>query len=367
MKYSRNKEERVRNIGRALNTDFTMGNPNNNKNINYNSMNPDVGKSYPKIKNERNKMNTDGDNDIADNIYFKVQLQSDKTKLQSQLSNAKKAIHQLKKLCDGLSNELENYRNNNEKENSDRPSRTSQSCSRNYDKRSSSLGRNFGLTNPNNNGSSNPKNYYISINDNAPSSSSGSNGNTSISGSSILSKNTNNGYDLVSSHGYADNSSLFSGTSFTSSIPKEKMSYGHNRRSKSTSRYPSKYYDNNNTDIMMLINERDKEREHRLNRDLNSLQNKFQDLLKSYQSIKNERDVISNELNSSPYNASNKQEHHHHSRSHHRKPSDNYESTITRGRSQSPTKRKSEKDNVSNGHLRSCSTHTNGIKVEVYT
>jgi len=362
LKYSRNKEERVRNIGRALNTDFMMGNPNNNNNnINYNNINPDAGKSYPKIKNERNKINTNGDNDMADNIYFKVQLQSDKTKLQSQLSNAKKAIHQLKKLCDGLSNELENYRSNNEKDNStDRQRCVSQS--RNYDKRSSSLGRNFGLTS---NSSSNPKNYYISINDNAPSSSSGSNGNTSISGSSLLSKNTNSAYDSVSSHGYADNSSLFSGTSFTSSIPKDK--YGHNRRSKSTSRYPSKYSDNNNTDIMMLINERDKEREHRLNRDLNSLQNKFQDLLKSYQSIKNERDVMSNELNSSPYNASNKQEHHHHSRSHHRKPSDNFDTTITRGRSQSPSKRKSEKDNASNGHLRSCSTHTNGIKVEVYT
>lgn len=124
----------------------------------------------------------------------------------------------------------------------------------------------------------------------------------------------------------------------------------------------------------MLINERDKEREHKLNRDLNSLQNKFQDLLKSYQNIKNERDIISNELinndnNSLPINTSYKHEHHRHShsRSRHRKPSELLDSTSTRGRSQSPTKKKHDKNNTNNGHLRSCSTHTNGIKVEVYT
>jgi len=123
----------------------------------------------------------------------------------------------------------------------------------------------------------------------------------------------------------------------------------------------------------MLTNDRDKEKENRLNRDLNSLHNKFQDLLKSYQNIKSEHDAISNELINTTNNNSpddmplNKKEHHHHSRSRHRKPNEKYDST--RGRSQSPSKRKShsnEKDNINNGHLRSCSTHTNGIKVEVY-
>ncbi|OUM68665.1 hypothetical protein PIROE2DRAFT_3505 [Piromyces sp. E2] len=432
LKYSRNKEERVRNIGRALNTDFSnlnsqtidnnnsntsnsninnnLNNNNNNDGINYmnNNINSNnnppfsdevVIKACPKTRNDRNnlKLNSnDEDNNMMDNFYFKVQLQNDKTKLQNQLSNAKKTIHQLKKLCDGLSSELENYRNNfnNDKENTtsfsldikeNRPSRSkhshSHSCSKNRtsDKRSSSLGRNYNnpISSSNNLTSNNPKNncnYYISINDNV-STTNNSNGTSSVSGSSSTSKN-NSTYDSMSyyssSHGYGDNNSLISGSSLTttSNNPKEKINYGHHsRRSQSTSRYNSKYYDNNNTtDIMMLINERDKEREHRLNRDLNTLQNKFQDLLKSYQSIKNERDVISNELISNPSPVSSKQERHHHSHSHsrHRKQS---ESSV-RGRSQSPTKRKhhsNEKDDASNGHLRSCSTHTNGIKVEVYT
>jgi len=418
LKYGRNKEERVRNIGRALNTDFSnlntqnmiindnmngnnnmnnMNNVNDNMNNNMNNnINPNnnppisddvVIKACSKARNERNnmKLSIDDDVNMMDNFYFKVQLQNDKTKLQNQLSSAKKTIHQLKKLCDGLSSELENYRNNNDKENTtsfsldikeNRPSRSkhshSRSKNRTSDKRSSSLGRNNPISSNNNLGSSNPKNncnYYISINDNASSTANG----TSVSGSSATSKNNASTYDSMSyyssSHGYGDNSSLISGSSLTASnIPKEKINYGHhNRRSQSTSRYNSKYYDNNNTtDIMMLINERDKERESRLNRDLNSLQNKFQDLLKSYQSIKNERDVISNELISNPSPISNKHERHHHSHSRHRKQS---ESSV-RGRSQSPIKRKhhsNDKDDVNSGHLRSCSTHTNGIKVEVYT
>ena len=374
LKYSKNKEERVKNIGRVLNADF--GNSkNNNDNNNSNNNNINIDSNNSKTKNENNNIKEEEANNM-DNIYFKVQLQNDKTKLQNQLSHAKKTIHQLKKLCDGLSSELENYRNNsaNNRDNTTfsldikegkSAKKHSHSRNRTYDKRSVSLGRNLTsnnmTSNPNNN-----MNYYISINDNVSSTANNSHGTSSIS-DSASSKNNNNTYDTASyysNHGYGDNNSLISGSLITSSsLPKEKASR-HNHRSRSTNR---KYYDNT-TDIMMLINERDKEREHRLNRDLNSLQNKFQDLLKSYQSIKNESDVISNEIIGNPSPISNKQERHRHSHSHsrHRKQSDLLDLTSTRGRS--PTKRKHcDKDDSSNGHLRSCSTHTNGIKVEVFT
>jgi len=129
LKYSKNKEERVKNIGRVLNADF--GNSNNNNDINntnnnnndnnnnnnnnnnnsINNNNNSINSNNSKTKNENNNIKDEEANNM-DNIYFKVQLQNDKTKLQSQLSHAKKTIHQLKKLCDGLSSELENYRNN---------------------------------------------------------------------------------------------------------------------------------------------------------------------------------------------------------------------------------------------------------------
>jgi len=370
LKYSRNKEERVRNIGRVLNTDFR------NKSNNPVISDEVVIKAFPKTRNDKNNMklnNTDEENNMGDNIYFKVQLQNDKAKLQNQLSSAKKTIHQLKKLCDGLSTELENYRNNNNSLDLKERSRSKHSHSRSKiatpEKRSSSVGKNNNPTSSGNNPKSN-LNYYININDNISSTE-----NSNVSGSigySNSSKNTSSLYDSISyyssNRGYDDNNSLISGSSLTASnIPKDKIVNTSHRRSQSTNRYNSKYYDNNNTtDIMMLINERDKEREHRLNRDLNSLQNKFQDLLKSYQNIKNERDVISNELISNSSPVSSKQERHHHSHSHHRKQSE-----LTREHSQSPTKRKhrsiNDKDEGNTGHLRSCSTHTNGIKVEVYT
>ncbi|KAG4104050.1 hypothetical protein H8356DRAFT_1288164 [Neocallimastix lanati (nom. inval.)] len=398
LKYGKNKEERVRNIGRVLNNNFT----NNMESMNNMDSNININESNSERNESNNKLNTlNEESDSIDNIYFKVKLHDDKLKLHSQLSNAKKTIHQLKKLCDGLSTELENYRNNNESEYStsfsidvqnNHPSRTSKrhhshSRNRTYDKRSLSLGRNFGKTNTisstnsnSNSTSKNNSNYNIYINDNTSSTTSNTNGNISISGSGTSSsnKNSNSIYDSMSyysgSHGYTENTSLISGTSLTpSSISKEKSNYGRSDRSKSCT---NKYYDNKTSDYMMLVNDRDKEKKNRLNRDLNSLHKKFQDLLKSYQNIKSEQDAISNELiNTSNYSTNdiplNKKEHHHsHSCSRHRKPYEKYDSTSTRGRSQSPCKRKSlsnEKDNISNGHLRSCSTHTNGIKVEVYT
>jgi len=383
LKYSKNKEERVRNISKALNNELSNIN-NNEANNNYNNNNIKIKSEKPDRSEKNIKANTlEEENNSMDNILFKVQLQNNqnnKAKLQNQLCNAKKTIHQLKKLCDSLSTELETYRNSNEREplstysidiNNRQPNLKhhshSHSRNRTNDKRSSSISRNLGMSN--NNDLKNNCNYYININDNAPSVISGSN---STSVNSSTGKNFNNIYDTMSyssgTHGYNDNSDLMSESSIiTSSIPKEKPT--HSRRSQSTSRYGSKYYDNNNnnTDIMMLINERDKEREHRLNRDLNSLQNKFQDLLKSYQNIKSERDLISNEL----INSSNKNDRNRHSHTHsrHRKPSDIYDSAITRGRSESPSKKtnRNDKGNIGNGHLRSCSTHTNGIKVEVYT